>query len=270
MVRHGLAPPAADRGGLHRGGRRTTLDRNTGGRQLIGEPLDRTKATRMASRALISSAAALAVMSVVGLAALGTLPAAGDPGEQVVGWFRANSNGVRWSVWAGTASAPLLAVVVAILRRLLPAPHRDVFLIGGTVLIGSTAVYSWVLGGLALHADRLEPATARTMLDVAVFFGPVLTGATMTMIAPVTLFALRGNGDLPRWLGILGAVAFAEQAVETVTIFGSSGFTEPGGAMNMQLGAGLVLVWLLAFALWAGARGIHPEAARATPGERAV
>lgn len=224
----------------------------------------------MALRALMGSAAALAVLSLVGLAALGMLPAAGDSGEQIVGWFRANSSGVRWSVWAGTASAPLLAVVVAILWRLLPAPHRDVFLIGGTALIGSTAVYSWVLGGLALHANRLEPATARTMLDVAVFFGPVLTGATMTMIAPVTLFALRGNGDLPRWLGILGAVTFAEQAVETVTILGSSGFTEPGGAMNMQLGAGLVLAWLLAFAVWAGAFGLQREPSRATAGGRAV
>jgi hypothetical protein len=225
----------------------------------------------MASRALMASAVALAGVSLVGLVALGTPPAAGDSGEQVVAWFREHSNGVRWSVWAGTAGAPLFAVVIAILRRLLPVPHRDVFQIGGTVLIVSIAVQSWIFGGLALHADRLEPATARTVLDVAVFFGPVLTGAFMTMIAPVTLVALRRDGTLPKWLGILGAVAFAEQAVETVTIFGSSGFTEPGGAMNLQLGAGLVLSWLLAFAVWAGVRGIHPEAAAsATPAEGAV
>jgi len=47
----------------------------------------------------------------------------------------------------------------------------------------------------------------------------------------------------------------AEQAVETVKIFGTTGFTEPGGAMNLQLGAGLVGVWLLAFAIWGGVRG---------------
>jgi hypothetical protein len=29
---------------------------------------------------------------------------------------------------------------------------------------------------------RRRPATARTVLDVAVFWGPVLTGATTTMI----------------------------------------------------------------------------------------
>jgi len=67
------------------------------------------------------------------------------------------------------------------------------------------------------------------------------------MMAPVTLLAVRGHAGLPWWLGVLGAVALAEQAVETVTIFGSTGFTEPGGAMNLQLGAGLVWAWLRAF-----------------------
>jgi hypothetical protein len=62
------------------------------------------------------------------------------------------------------------------------------------------------------------------VLDVAVFWGPVLTGATTTMIAPVTLLALRRRAGLPRWLGVLGAIACTEQAVETVTIFGSTGF----------------------------------------------
>jgi len=37
--REDLDPPAADFGGLHGGGRRTTLGCNTGGRQLIAEPL---------------------------------------------------------------------------------------------------------------------------------------------------------------------------------------------------------------------------------------
>ena len=75
------------------------------------------------------------------------------------------------------------------------------------------------------------------------------------MIAPVTVLALGGRAGLPRWLGVLGGVAVVEQAIETVTIFGTVGFTEPGGAMNLQLGAGLVLTWLLAFAVWAGVSG---------------
>lgn len=189
---------------------------------------------------------------VAGVIALGEPPGAAATGEELVAWLRAHRSGVRWFVWAGTVSAPLVAVMFALLRRLLPTPHGDVFLIGAIGIVVTIAVQSWTWGGLALHADRLEPATARTVLDVALFWGPVLTGATTTMMAPVTLLALRGQAGLPRWLGVLGAVAFVEQAVETVTIFGSSGFTEPGGAMNLQLGAGLVWAWILGFALWAG------------------
>jgi hypothetical protein len=186
---------------------------------------------------------------------MGMLPAAAETGAQLVTWFREHGDGVRWGVWAFTVATPLFALMTALLRRLLPEPHRDVFVIGAVIFVASTAVWTWTWAGLALHADRLEPATARTVLDVAVFFGPVLTSATTTMMAPVTLLALRGRAGLPRWLGALGAVAFVEQAVETVTIFGSTGFTQPGGAMNMQLGASLTVAWILAFGIWGGVRG---------------
>jgi hypothetical protein len=211
---------------------------------------------RMVSRSLVGSALALICVSVAGMVASSTTPSAGDTGEQVVAWFVANRDSARWFVWVGTVSTPLFAIVVANLRQLLPAPHRDVFLIGATAVLVCTAVQSWVFGGLALHPDRLEPATARAVLDVAMFYGPVLTGATVTMIAPVTLLSLRGDGRLPKWLGILGAATVVEQAVETVTIFGTTGFTQPGGAMNMQLGAAMVMAWLLAFAIWAGIHGV--------------
>jgi hypothetical protein len=145
--------------------------------------------------------------------------------------------------------------MIALLRRLLPSPHRDVFLVGGVILLGMGGVFSWTLAGLALHPDTLEPAIARTVLDVAIFFGPVLTGATTTMMAPVTLLALRRRADLPVWLGLLGLTAFVEQSIETITIFGSTGFTQPGGAMNLQLGAGLTLAWLLSFGFWGGLCG---------------
>jgi hypothetical protein len=207
------------------------------------------------SRVFVATVVATSVVYVAGLVAMGIPPGADDTGTQVVAWFREHREGVRWYVWAVTISAPFFALIFALLRQLLPAPHRDVFFIGAVAIVVTTAVQAWTWGGLALHADRLDPATARTVLDVAVFWGPVLTGATTTMMAPVTLLALRGDAGLPRWLGVLGAVAIVEQVIETITIFGSAGFTEPGGAMNLQLGAGLVAVWMLAFAIWAAVRG---------------
>jgi hypothetical protein len=207
------------------------------------------------SRVLLGAALAVLILYAVGVIALGTPPTTADSGEQVVTWFQQHGDGARWFVWAATVSIPAFAVMFALQHRLLPAPHRDVFLIGAITFVVTYAVQAWTWGGLALNADRLEPATARAVLDVAVFWGPVLTGATTTMIASVTLLAVRGQAELPRWLGVLGAVAFAEQAIETITIFGSTGFTEPGGAMNLQLGAGLTAAWMLAFAVWGGLRG---------------
>jgi hypothetical protein len=198
--------------------------------------------------------AAVSLLAMIALSTVGMLPEASATGAGVVAWFQANADYVRRYVWVSTVGAPLTAAIGASLRRYLPEPHRDVFLIGIVSLTVAVAVQSWFLGGLALHAGTMEPATARTLLDVAIFFGPVLTGAFMTMTAPVALVALRGDGRLPIWLGVLGAIVFAEQAIETVTIFGSNGFTEPGGAMNMQLGAALTMGWLLAFAIWAGLR----------------
>lgn len=210
---------------------------------------------QLGSRALLAATMAYVILVGAGLAALGTVPAGAETGAQVVTWFREHRGAVQWAAWTFTVATPPLAVMLALERRLLPAPHREVFLIGGIAILITSAVQMWFLAGLALHADQLEPAIARVVLDVAVFFGPVLTGATTTMMAPVTLLALRGRAGLPSWLGVLGSVAFAEQAIETITIFGSTGFTQPGGAMNLQLGAGLTLAWMLAFGIWGGVRG---------------
>jgi len=216
---------------------------------------NRLRGRPVSPRSIVAAVVAACLLYLGGTFAMGTPPGAGDTGEQVVAWFHEHQNGVRWYVWAITVSLPLMALVYAQLRRLLPSPHRDMYLIGAATIVVTTSVQAWTWGGLALHADRMEPLTARTVLDVVIFWGPVLTAATVTMMAPVTLLALRGQAGLPRWLGVVGVIAVVEQTVETSTIFGSTGFMEPGGAMNLQLGAGLVWVWMLAFALWSASRG---------------
>ncbi len=219
------------------------------------EPDEAGNHGHVGSRALLAATAAYGILGAVALAAFGTLPAASETGPQLVTWFRENRDSVRWGVWAFTVATPPFALEVALLRRLLPEPHRDMFLVGAVAYMAAIAVWSWTWAGLALHVDQLDPVTTRTVLDVAVFFGPVLTGSTTTMMAPVTWLALGSQAGIPRWLGALGLVAFVEQAIETITIFGSTGFTQPGGAMNMQLGAGLTLAWILAFGIWGGMRG---------------
>ena len=90
-------------------------------------------------------------------------------------WLREHRDGVQWFVWAITVSTPLNALVITLLRRLLPTPHRDVYFIGAVTILITNAVQAWTWAGL-----------------------------------------------------------------------------QPGGAMNLQLGAGLTGAWSLAFALWGG------------------
>lgn len=210
---------------------------------------------RVGSWTLLAAGVGVAILYGIGLAELGIAPAATISAPHLAKWFVDNGGNVQWFVWSITVATPLLATTFALLRRLLPPPYCDVFLIGAVTTLATTAVYTWIWAGLALHAEGMRPVIARTVFDSAIFYGPVLTGSTTTMMAPVTLLAIRGRAGLPRWLGVVGAIAFAEQAVETITIFGSTGFTQPGGAMNMQLGAGLTLIWLLSFAIWGGLRG---------------
>ena len=121
----------------------------TWGRLNLWEPDEPGNQGQVGSRALLAASAAygiLAAFALAALAAFGTLPAASETGPQLVTWFRENRDSVRWGVWALTATAPPFALVVALLRRLLPAPHRDMFLVGAVAFTVATSVWSWTRG----------------------------------------------------------------------------------------------------------------------------
>ena len=67
-------------------------------------------------------------------------------------------------------------------------------LLGAASSIATTAVWSWFNAGLALHPNTLDPHVARTITDVAAYFGPVLTVSIVLLIVPVGLAAWRGEG----------------------------------------------------------------------------
>jgi hypothetical protein len=203
---------------------------------------------------LIGAAVGAAIVYAVGAIALGSPPEVDDSGGAVVAWFSGHAGAARTYAWTATLGTLLFAVYAALVRVVLPRPHRDVWLIGATVFIAENAIQGWLWAGLALHPDSLEPGAARTLLDVASFWGPVLTGATTAMIGAVTALGFGREPLVPRWLTILGALAFVEQLAETVTVFGTGGFIAPGGDMNLVLGAGLSLLWLVGLTVWAAGR----------------
>lgn len=205
-------------------------------------------------RILIVAAVAAGALYLAGAVALGSPPETADSPLRVVAWFRDHHDAARFYAWTATFGSLAFAVVAGVIRATLPGPSRDVFLLGAAAFIVETALQAWFWGGLALHSSSLEPGSARSLLDVASFWGPVLTGATTTMIGAVTVLGLRQGVLIPRWLFLLGLIAFAEQAVETITIFGTHGFIAPGGAMNVLLGAGLTAAWLAGLVVWAAQR----------------
>jgi fucose 4-O-acetylase-like acetyltransferase len=221
------------------------------------------------SAILFTTTIASVLLIFAATAALGEPPGAASSGQEVADWFATQGGNARMYAWLMALFVPFFAAFVALVRARLPAPHRDVFLIGAVALVAETAISTWLWAGLSWHAEQLQPATARTLLDVASFWGPVLNGATISMLAPVVVLSWGERAVLPRWLGVVGAVALAEQTIETVTIFGQDGFTAPGGPMNVYLGAALVSIWLLCLGIRlarsadTGAPNRHPADSRA-------
>jgi sugar phosphate permease len=90
------------------------------------------------SRALVGAAVGAGVLYVVAVLAQGAPPGAADTGAQVVAWFQQHRDGTRWAVWALTLTVPTFAIMFALQSQLLPAPHREVFLIGAVTFIATT------------------------------------------------------------------------------------------------------------------------------------
>ena len=203
------------------------------------------------STLLLAATIGFGLLYLAASVTLGSTPDSNDSGETVVAWFRDHDDRVRAYAWFLTLALPFFATFAALIRAQLPTPHRDIFFFGAITLAAETAVQGWLWAGIAGTQTICNPGRRALFSTSQAFRGPVLTSTTVTMLAPVAVVALRREAGLPRWLGVLAALAVTEQVIETVTIFGRHGFIAPGGAMNIYLGAGLVAVTILALGICA-------------------
>lgn len=192
------------------------------------------------------AALAYALLGLGGLFLLPKPPEVDATGQELVAYFKDNNGSVRAVTWLLTLSLLALVPLIAAIRERLVGIGRDIMLIGATSVTILTVVWAWTSAGLALHPDTLDPDVARTVTDVAAYYGPTLTAMVILFAAPVGLAAWHQRGGLPRWLAWLTLVLVVEQLVETTTTIGTRGFFAPGGPMNLELGAGLFLLWVLA------------------------
>ena len=185
------------------------------------------------------------MLFTVALLMVPTLPGTDQPASAVVSHLRDHADALRVQALLLTLGFLALAIVLAYARSRLDGPAGYAFTIGSALIIAEFSVELWFTGGLALHATSLDPVVARTVADLALMFGPILTVADVIVAVPIVLGAKAGR--FPRWLGVLAAVFALEQFVETVTIIGAPGaFISPGGPMNMFLGGALFIVFFLA------------------------
>lgn len=202
----------------------------------------------MLRRAPLTAAVAFAVLSVLAVVVVPLGPGIERPGSEVVEHVTAHAGMIRLRALL-TALAMLAAVViVGYARDRLVGPAGYIFTVGAAVLIAQVGVQVWFSAGLALHPTALEPATARTLADIASMWGPLLTVAAILMAGPVVWAARQGR--IPRWMGFVAAVFVVEQFVELLTIIGPVGsFIAPGGPMTVFGGGTLFGVFFFALGL---------------------
>ena len=188
------------------------------------------------SRILLVNILATGAFYVGSFVALGSdFPTINSSGQEVVDWFSAHGTNARIYAWTAAFTSLGLAIFAGQVAALLPQPHRYIFLAGVLGSALTAQVQAWIWAGLAFHPD-LDPSAARTIFAIACFWGPLLNGSTTTMAVAFIPLGLGRAPIIPGWLTWLSIAFFVEQAIETITVFGQSGFIAPGGAMNVYLG----------------------------------
>ena len=207
------------------------------------------------SRILLINILATGAFYVFSFAALGSsFPTINSSGQEIVQWFINNGSAARTYAWTATFFSLGLAIFGGQVSALLPKPHRYIFFAGVLGFAITAQVQAWIWAGLAIHPEGLDPSAARTIFDIASYWGPLVNGSTTTMAAAFASVGFGASKIIPRWLTWLSVIFFLEQAIETVTVFGQTGFIAPGGTMNVYLGGAIGFLWVAGVVNWASKR----------------
>jgi len=205
------------------------------------------------SRTPLLAAIAWVALFITGTAFLGTPLRVEASPAATVGWLQEHQADVPVAVATYMLATIPFFVLVAWTRRALPDIYGYAFLGAAGAFLAQASVSWWVLSGAALHAASIEPATARALMDVWAYFGPVLTTTDVVMAGALALAVFQAH-VLPTWFGWLSAVFAVEQLAEVATVYGDSGFGAPGGDWNNVVGAALLAIWVLGLGVAIGRR----------------
>jgi hypothetical protein len=179
------------------------------------------------------------------------MPTIGSSGQEVAQWFSDNGFRAQAYAWTGAFVSLGLCVFGGQVAMLLPEPNRLIFFAGAFGFAITAQVQAWIWAGLAFYPQALEPAVARTVFDIAAYWGPLVNGSTAAMAGTVAALGFGKSPVIPRWLAGLSCLFALEQVIETMTVFGKSGFFSPGGTMNVYVGGILGFIWVGGVVRWA-------------------
>ncbi len=211
------------------------------------------------SKVPLLAAVAFLALYATGTAFLGTPVRIDASPSDTQAWLQLRQDDIPVMVVSFALALIPFFVLAAWTRRALPDVYGYAFLGATAAFVTQAAVVLWFYAGTAVHADTIDPQTARSLLDVASYFGPVLTTTIVVMSGAVGLAALR-EGSFPRWFGWFTVVFAGEQLAELATVYGESGFAAPGGEWNNVVGAGLFGLWALALGFVLGRRPAQASA----------
>ncbi|KZL20928.1 hypothetical protein PsAD2_00920 [Pseudovibrio axinellae] len=178
-------------------------------------------------------------------------PTIDSGGDEVVQWFTKHGANARIYAWTAAFFSLGLSIFAGQVSAVLPKPHCFIFLAGVLGFALTAQVQAWFWAGLAYHPEGLDPVTARALFSITSYWGPLVNGSTTAMAVAIAALGFGRSSIIPNWLKWLSIVFFAEQAVETVTVFGSTGFIAPGGTMNVYLGGIIGFLWIAGVVRWA-------------------
>ena len=195
-------------------------------------------------RTALVAAVGVVVFYLVAAAFTGTpLPVETPPAESLA-WLQDHHSDIQAaSIFVNLALVAFL-VFLGVTTPRLGGAYGWVFAISGAAFVAQIAAGQWLLSGAALHSDSISASTARALLDVNAYWGPMLTGTDVALAGAVALCWYRER-TLPGYVGIVSAILAIEQLAESATLCGSTGFMAPGGAWNNTVGAGLFMIWTL-------------------------
>lgn len=204
------------------------------------------------SRFLLINILVTCAFYVASFVALGSgFPTIDSSGQEIVQWFSDNGTNARIYAWTAAFFSLGLAIFAGQVSAVLPQPNRYVFLAGVLGYALTAQIQAWFWAGLAFHPQDLDPSAARTIFDITSFWGPLVNGSTTAMAAAVATLGFGRSPIIPKWLAWLSVIFFVEQAVETITVFGQTGFIAPGGTMNVYLGGAIGFLWIGGVVRWA-------------------